>query len=164
MKGRCQGNEKCKVRADRNTFGFEECPDADEAAMTLWVTFSCDGSGEDQTIIRKPICYPPPTQPPQTHPPQTHPPPTHPPPTHPPPTHPRPQPTKYHGGGGGLFGGKLGGLLGLGLGALKGAVGLGLGALKGAIRGHKGRGHRLKGRHRGHRRGFGGPKGYRRWG
>ena len=55
IKDRCQEQERCRVTADRKTFGDDECPDTDEDSMQLWLVYSCDG-GEDHTIIRKPSC------------------------------------------------------------------------------------------------------------
>merc|ERR1711974_297592 len=55
VKDRCQDQKKCKVAANRETFGEEECPDTDEDSMQLWLIYSCDG-GEDLTSIRKPVC------------------------------------------------------------------------------------------------------------
>ena len=42
--------------ADRETFGYKECPDSQDADIRLLLTYSCDGGGNDLTIIRKPIC------------------------------------------------------------------------------------------------------------
>ena len=55
IRDRCQDQKKCKVTADRETFGDEECPDTEEDSMKLWLVYSCDG-GEDLTVIRKPTC------------------------------------------------------------------------------------------------------------
>ena len=41
---KCKGNESCKLTANRNTFGSKECPDIHESEMSLWVSYTCDGS------------------------------------------------------------------------------------------------------------------------
>ena len=56
VEDRCQEKEKCEIVANRETFGYKECPDADDADMKLWLTYSCDGGGNDLTITRNPIC------------------------------------------------------------------------------------------------------------
>ena len=56
VKELCNDRQRCKIFANRETFGNEECPDAGDAKMKLWLVYSCDGGGSDLTIIRKPIC------------------------------------------------------------------------------------------------------------
>ena len=36
------------VSASRQTFGDEECPDAEDYKMSMWIVYRCDG-GEDNT-------------------------------------------------------------------------------------------------------------------
>jgi hypothetical protein len=45
---RCEEKESCMVSASRQTFGDEECPDAEDYEMSMWIVYRCDG-GVDKT-------------------------------------------------------------------------------------------------------------------
>ena len=56
VKKDCQGEEACQIDVSREFFGNEECPDTDDAKMSLWLDYSCDGGGTDQTKSNWPKC------------------------------------------------------------------------------------------------------------
>ena len=56
VKKDCQGKEACQIDVSREFFGDEECPGTDDAKMSLWLIYSCDGGGTDRTKSNKPNC------------------------------------------------------------------------------------------------------------
>ena len=56
MKKDCQGEEACQIDVSREFFGNEECPSTDDAKMSLWLDYSCDGRGTDRTKSNWPKC------------------------------------------------------------------------------------------------------------
>ena len=55
IKDRCQKQKRCQIVANRQTFGYAECSNTEEARMHLWIVYSCD-CGKDYTITRKRRC------------------------------------------------------------------------------------------------------------
>ena len=48
----CENKNRCSVKATRETFGYEECPEESKSGMYLWLTYSCNGKGfQDKTKI-----------------------------------------------------------------------------------------------------------------
>ena len=58
VKKDCHGNEACQIDVSREYFGDEECPDTEDAEMTLWLIYSCDGGGTDRTKSNKLVTDP----------------------------------------------------------------------------------------------------------
>ena len=54
VKHLCDNKENCKVKVNRDTFGYTACPKAEDWEMNLWVTYRCDG-GKDNSYIRRQI-------------------------------------------------------------------------------------------------------------
>ena len=52
----CQKREACQVDVSREFFGYEECPQTEDALMSLWLVYSCDGGGTDRTKSKNPKC------------------------------------------------------------------------------------------------------------
>ena len=48
----------CQIGVSREYFGDSECPGADDAKMSLWLVYSCDGGGTDRTKSGRPTCKP----------------------------------------------------------------------------------------------------------
>ena len=58
VKKDCHGEEAYQIDVSREFFGDDECPDTDDAKMTLWLVYSCDGGGTDQTKSNKLVTDP----------------------------------------------------------------------------------------------------------
>ena len=77
VRSMCQDQEMCWIHVSRQFFGKAECPETGDAEMNLWLVYSCDGGGTDDTSTRSPTCNSttPPTSTPLTSTSQTSPPP-----------------------------------------------------------------------------------------
>ena len=64
----CQDQEMCWIHVSRQFFGKAECPETGDAEMNLWLVYSCDGGGTDDTTTHSPTCNSttPPTSTPST--------------------------------------------------------------------------------------------------
>ena len=56
MKKDCQNKEACQFQASREFFGNSECPGTKDAGMALWLIYSCDGGGSDETTSHNATC------------------------------------------------------------------------------------------------------------
>jgi len=54
VKALCDDKESCTVEASRKLFGNDECPEAPDSEMKLWITYSCDNEGKNSTKLTGP--------------------------------------------------------------------------------------------------------------
>ena len=52
---KCKHSNACRIKASREFFGNSECPGTDDAEMTLWLVYSCNGAS-DKSSSHKPTC------------------------------------------------------------------------------------------------------------
>ena len=57
MQEKCKHSNACRIEASRDFFGDSECPGTDDAEMTLWLVYSCNGDS-DKSSSHKPTCKP----------------------------------------------------------------------------------------------------------
>ena len=50
VRRRCEKKDKCMVSSSRDMFGYDECLDALDEEMNLWIVYRCDG-GQDKTRV-----------------------------------------------------------------------------------------------------------------
>ena len=50
VRRRCEKKEKCMVSSSRDMFGYDECRDAPDEEMNMWIVYRCDG-GQDKTRV-----------------------------------------------------------------------------------------------------------------
>ena len=68
VRSMCQDQEMCWIHVSRQFFGKAECPGTADTEMYLWLVYSCNGGGTDNTTTHIPTCNSttPPTSTPST--------------------------------------------------------------------------------------------------
>ena len=51
VKVMCENKYKCRVKADRRTFGNYERPDAPDEEMNMWIVYRCNGGRDNTTVV-----------------------------------------------------------------------------------------------------------------